>query len=303
MSTRAWAAFAAMSIIWGLPYLFIKVAVDEGVSPAFLSFARCVMAAAVLLGLAWRAGAIGSLRGSWRWVALYALVEVALPFPLIAAGEQRVSSSLAAILIACVPLLVALLAIRFDHAERATGIRLVGLLVGLGGVVALVGIDVAGKTDELIGTGLIVLAAAGYAVGPMVLNRKMPDLDARAMMGGSLAIAALLLAIPAAFTIPDEMPPANALGSIVVLGLICTALAFVVFSVLIREVGPGRALVFTYVNPVVAVGLGVTILGERPGAGAVAGLLLILAGSWLSTDGRMPPGLRRRPSTSPAVTA
>jgi drug/metabolite transporter (DMT)-like permease len=303
MNNRAWAAFAAMSVIWGLPYLFIKVAVDEGVSPAFLSFARCVMAAAVLLGLAWRAGAIGSLRGSWRWVALYALVEVALPFPLIAAGEQRVSSSLAAIMIACVPLLVALLAIRFDRAERATGIRLVGLLVGLGGVVALVGIDVAGKTDELIGTGLIVLAAAGYAVGPMVLNRKMPSLDARAMMGGSLAIAALLLAIPAAFTLPSEVPPANALASIVVLGLICTALAFVVFSVLIREVGPGRALVFTYVNPVVAVGLGVAILGERPGPGAVAGLLLILAGSWLSTDGRLPPGLRRRPSTSPAVTA
>jgi drug/metabolite transporter (DMT)-like permease len=303
MSSRAWAAFAAMSVIWGLPYLFIKVAVDEGVSPAFLSFARCVMAATVLLGLAWRAGVIGTLRGSWRWVAVYALVEVALPFPLIAAGEQRVSSSLAAILIACVPLLVALLAIRFDRAERATGMRLVGLLVGLGGVVALVGIDVAGKTDELIGTGLIVLAAAGYAVGPMVLNRKMPTLDARAMMGGSLAIAALLLAIPAAYTLPSEMPPANALASIVVLGLICTALAFVVFSVLIREVGPGRALVFTYVNPVVAVALGVAILGERPGAGAVAGLLLILAGSWLSTDGRLPPGLRRRPSTSPVVTA
>jgi drug/metabolite transporter (DMT)-like permease len=303
MNRRAWAAFAAMSVIWGLPYLFIKVAVDDGVSPAFLSFSRVALAAAVLLVLAWRAGSLPSLRGSWVWVAAYAVAEIALPFPLIAAGEQRVSSSLAAILIACVPLLVAVLAIRFDRSERATGIRLVGLLVGLCGVVALVGIDVAGKTDELIGTGLIVLAAAGYAVGPMVLNRKMPGLDARAMMGGSLAIAALLLAIPAAFTVPSELPPANALASIVVLGLICTALAFVVFSVLIREVGPGRALVFTYVNPVVAVALGVAILGERPGAGAVAGLLLILAGSWLSTDGRLPPGLRRRPSTSPVVTA
>jgi drug/metabolite transporter (DMT)-like permease len=297
MSTRGWAAFAAMSLIWGLPYLFIKVAVDEGVSPAFLSFARCVMAAAVLLTLAWRAGVLGAVRGSWRWVAAYALVEVALPFPLIAAGEQRVSSSLAAILIACVPLIVALLAIRFDTAERATGIRLVGLLIGLGGVVALVGIDVAGKTDELIGTGLIVLAAAGYAVGPMVLKRQLPDLDARAMMGGSLAIASVLLAVPAALSMPSELPSGEAIWSIVVLGLICTALAFVVFSALIREVGPGRALVFTYVNPVVAVALGVVILGERPGAGAVAGLLLILAGSWLSTDGRLPPGFRRRSTT------
>jgi drug/metabolite transporter (DMT)-like permease len=296
-----------MSLIWGLPYLFIKVAVDDGVSPAFLSFARCVIAAVVLLALAWKAGVVGQIRTAWRWVAVYALVEVALPFPLIAAGEQRVSSSLAAILIACVPLLVALLAIRVDASERPTGVRLVGLLVGLAGVVALVGIDVAGKTDELIGTGLIVLAAVGYAVGPMVLKMKLPGLDARAMMGGSLAIASVMLAIPAAFTVPTEVPSADALASIVVLGLVCTALAFVVFSALIREVGPGKALVFTYVNPVVAVALGVLILDERPGAGAVAGLLLILAGSWLSTDGRLPPGVSRRlgavstPASQPAA--
>jgi drug/metabolite transporter (DMT)-like permease len=222
------------------------------------------------------------------------VAEIALPFPLIAAGEQHVSSSLAAILIACVPLIVALIAMRVDRSERATGVRLVGLFVGLAGVVALVGIDVAGKPDELWGTALIVAAAVGYAIGPMVLKVKLPDMDARAMMGGSLAIAAVLLAIPAAFTVPTAMPSGEALGSILVLGLICTALAFVVFSVLIREVGPGKALVITYVNPVVAVILGVIILGERPGAGAVAGLLLILAGSWLSTDGRLPPGLMRR---------
>ncbi len=297
MSRRGWAAFAAMSLIWGVPYLFIKVAVDEGVSPWFLAFARVAMAAVVLLALAWRAGVLGSLRGHWRWVLAYAVAEIALPFPLIAAGEQRVSSSLAAILIACVPLLVALIAIRYDASERATGIRLVGLLIGLAGVVALVGIDVAGKTDELIGTGLVVLAAVGYAIGPLVLKRHLSDLDARATMGGSLAIAAVVLAVPAALTVPSEMPTPEALGSLVVLGLICTALAFVIFSVLIREAGPSRALVITYVNPVVAVALGVAILGERPGTGAVAGLLLILAGSWLSTDGRLPPGFRRRPTT------
>jgi drug/metabolite transporter (DMT)-like permease len=297
MNRRAWAAFAAMSVIWGLPYLFIKVAVDDGVSPAFLSFARVLLAAVVLLALAWRAGSLGSLRGHWRWVAAYAVAEIALPFPLIAAGEQRVSSSLAAILIACVPLLVALIAIRFDAAERATGIRLVGLLVGLAGVVALVGIDVAGKTDELIGAGFVVLAAVGYAIGPMVLKRQLTDLDARATMGGSLAIAAVVLAIPAALSLPSEVPTAEATGSLIVLGLVCTALAFVIFTVLIREASPSRAIVITYVNPVVAVALGVAILGERPGAGAVAGLLLILAGSWLATDGRLPPGLRRSAGT------
>jgi drug/metabolite transporter (DMT)-like permease len=297
MTRRAWAAFAAMSVIWGMPYLFIKVAVDDGISPAFLSFARVLLAAVVLLGLAWRAGALASLRGHGKWVAAYAVAEISLPFPLIAAGEQRVSSSLAAIVIACVPLLVAVIAIRFDASERATGIRLVGLFIGLAGVVALVGIDVAGKTDELIGTGLIVLAAVGYAIGPLVLKRKLADLDARATMGGSLAIAAVLLAIPAALSLPSEVPTAEATGSLIFLGLVCTALAFIIFSVLIRDAGPSRALVITYVNPVVAVALGVAILGERPGAGAVAGLLLILAGSWLSTDGRLPPGLRRRPTT------
>ena len=293
MSTRGWAAFAAMSAVWGVPYLFIKVAVDAGVSPAFVSFSRVAIAAAVLLALAAHAGVLGSLRGRWRWVAAYALAEIAIPFPLIAAGEQHVSSSLAAILIACVPLMVAVLAFRIDPAERPTGVRLVGLFIGLAGVVALVGLDVAGNTDELIGTGLIVLAAAGYAVGPMVLKHGLGGIDPRAAMGGSLALAALVLAPFAAVTAPSEVPSGDAILSIVVLGLVCTALAFVIFSVLIREVGPGRALVITYVNPVVAVALGVAILGERPGAGAVAGLLLILAGSWLSTDGRMPPGITR----------
>jgi drug/metabolite transporter (DMT)-like permease len=294
MSTRGWAAFAAMSAVWGVPYLFIKVAVDAGVSPAFVSFARVAMASAVLLALAWHAGVLPSLRGRWRWLAAYAVAEIALPFPLIAAGEQRVSSSLAAILIACVPLMVAVIALRVDPSERATGVRLVGLLVGLAGVVALVGIDVAGNTDELIGTGLIVTAAVGYAIGPMVLKQKLGDMDPRAAMGGSLLLAALVLAPFAAATAPSAVPSGDAIASIVVLGLVCTALAFVIFSVLIREVGPSRALVITYVNPIVAVALGVAILGERPGAGAVAGLLLILAGSWLSTDGRLPPGLRAR---------
>ena len=298
MSRRGWVAFAAMSLIWGMPYLFIKVGVDEGISPAFLSFARIAIAAVLLLALAWQAGSLSSLRGHWRWVAAYAVAEIALPFPLIAAGEQRVSSSLAAILIACVPLLVAVLALRFDAAERATGMRLLGLLVGLGGVVALVGIDVAGNSRALVGTGLIVLAALGYAIGPMILKRKLATLDARASMGGALLVSAVLLAIPAAMALPSAAPSAKAWLAIIVLGLICTALAFVVFSVLILEVGPGRALVITYVNPVVAVALGVAVLGERPGAGAVAGLLLILAGSWLSTDGRLPPFLRREPITA-----
>lgn len=308
MSARAWTAFAAVSTLWGIPYLFIKIAVDDGVPPAFLAWSRVAMAAVVLLALAWRSGLLPSLRGRWRWLALYALFEISIPFPLIAAGERHVASSLAAIIIAAVPLFIALLAIRFDPDERATGRRLVGLVTGLAGVVALVGIDVAGRTDELLGAGAILLAAVGYAAGPMVLKRGLTDLDPRATMGASLGLATLALGPLAALDLPHEAPSGQALASIVVLGLFCTAVAFVLFGSLIAEVGPGRAAVITYVAPVVAVALGMTVLDERPGAGAVAGLLLILAGSWLSTDGRLPPGLqaivtrfRRRRATAQDV--
>jgi len=283
--------FAAMSALWGIPYLFIKVAVDEGLSPAFVSWSRVVLAAVVLLVLAHRAGVLRSLEGRGKWLAAYALVEISIPFPLIAAGEQHVDSSLAAIIIASVPLLVALLALRFDHAERATGSRLVGLFVGFTGVVVLVGVDVAGNRDELLGAAFVLLASVGYAAGPMILRRHLSDLDQRAVMAVSLAIAAVLLTPITVAAPPTEVPSGDAILAVVVLGLLCTAAAFVVFGRLIAEIGPGRALVITYVNPVVALALGMAILGERPGAGAVAGLLLILAGSWLSTDGRLPPGL------------
>jgi drug/metabolite transporter (DMT)-like permease len=291
MSARAWVAFAAVSTLWGMPYLFIKVAVDEGVPPAFLAWVRVVLGAVVLLGLAWHAGSLASLRGRWRWIAVFAVVEICFPFPLIAAGEQHVSSSLAAILVAAAPLFVALLALRFDAEERATGSRLAGLLLGLAGVVALMGIDVAGRADELLGALAILFSAFCYAVGPMVLKRHFADLDPRASMGAALAVAAVVLLPAVAFDPPTAMPSTSALVSLLVLGLFCTAAALVFYGALVAETGPGRALVITYVAPVVAVALGVAVLGERLGAGAVAGLLLILAGSWLSTDGRLPPGL------------
>jgi drug/metabolite transporter (DMT)-like permease len=303
MSARAWTGFAALSLLWGVPYLFIKVAVDGGMSPAFVAWVRVVLASVILLALAGRAGVLPTVRGHWRWLAIYGLIEIAIPFPLIAAGEQHVSSSLAAILIAAVPLFVALLAIRFDHAERATGSRLAGLLIGLTGVVVLMGIDVAGQRDEMLGAAAILVAALGYAAAPMVLKRKFGHLDSRAAMGTSLAIAAIALTPFAALAPPEAMPDADVLASLAVLGIACTALALVILTALIVEIGPGRALVITYINPVIAVALGVVILHEHLGPGSVIGLLLIIAGSWLSTDGRLPPRLltlgrsarRRRP--------
>jgi drug/metabolite transporter (DMT)-like permease len=291
MSARAWSLFAAVSTVWGIPYLFIKIGVDGGVPPVVLAWGRIVLAAAVLLALAARTGTLRGLRGRWRYIVAYGIVEISIPFPLIATGERFVASSLAAIIIAAVPLIVALLALRFDADERATGSRLAGLIIGLLGVAALVGIDASGSLNSLAGAGAILIAAVGYAAGPMILKRHLGDLDPRAAMGASLAVAAVVLTPLAALDTPSRTPTAGALGAVVVLGLLCTAVAFVLMAMLIGEIGPGRAVVITYINPIIAVALGVTLLGERPGAGAIAGLLLILAGSWLSTDGRLPPGL------------
>jgi drug/metabolite transporter (DMT)-like permease len=301
MSARGWALFAAVSVIWGMPYLFIKIAVDE-LSPSVVAWSRLALAAAVLLPVAWKLGALRGLGERWRILTMFAAVEMAVPWPLIGYGEVHISSSLAAILIAAVPLFVALLALRFDHAERPTPVRLAGMLIGLAGVAALVGIDIGGRGDELLGALAILVAAFCYAVGPMIVKRRLSDVDPLGPVAASLAIATLLVTPFALADVPTETPSGDVIASIVVLGLICSALAFLFFFRLIAEVGPSRATVITYVNPVVALALGVAILDESVTAGAVAGLLLILAGSWLSTDGRVPPGLaaladrfRRRP--------
>jgi drug/metabolite transporter (DMT)-like permease len=293
VSRRGWIAFALLSAIWGVPYMFIRIAVRGGMPPLVLAWGRVTLGAVILLVLARRAGTLPALRGRWRAVVACGVAEIAIPFSLIATGERHISSSLAAILIAAVPLIVALLAMRFDAAERPTFERGIGLVIGFAGVVALVGIDVAGSATELLGTGAVLIAAVGYATGPMIIKRWFAGLDGRATMGASLAVAALLLTPLAAITWPARAPSAGALASTTVLGLVCTAAALLVLSVLIGEAGPSRATVITYVNPVVAVALGVALLGERPGPGAVGGLVLILAGSWLSTGGTLPPRLHR----------
>jgi drug/metabolite transporter (DMT)-like permease len=290
VSARGWTLFAAVSVIWGMPYLFIKLAVDE-MSPSLVAWSRLAIAAAVLLPVAWKLGALRGLGARWQMLAFFAAVEMAIPWPLIGFGEVRISSSLTAILIAAVPLVVALIALRFDHSERPTRTRLVGMLVGFAGVASLVGIDIGGRGAELAGAGAILLAAVCYAIGPMIVKRRLSDVDPLGPVAASLGIAALLVTPFAAADLPETTPSADALVSVAVLGLVCSALAFLLFFRLIAEVGPGRATIITYINPVVALALGVAILGESVTAGAVVGLLLILAGSWLSTDGRLPPGL------------
>src|SRR6266581_2274514 len=282
MTPRAWWLFAASSAIWGVPYLFIRVAVDAGVPPAYLAWARVALGAALLVPLALRRGALRDLQGRGAAIAAYAACEIAAPFVLIAMGERYISSSLTAILIATMPLFVALLSVRLSPGDEP-----IGLVIGLGGVVALLGIDVAGRPDELLGAALVLLATLGYATAPIIVSRRLADLDPLGPVAASLTLSAVAL-LPAVFVSPPHAITASALWAIAVLGVVCTAAGLVVFFQLIAEAGPSRASVITYINPLVAVLLGVVVLDEHLGPMSVAGLVLILGGSWLSTGGRVP---------------
>src|SRR5205807_9246166 len=186
MTARAWTLFAASSVIWGVPYLFIKVAVDADVPPAFVAWSRVALAAVLLLPLAARRGALRGLRAHAAPVVGYAACEIAVPFTLISIGEQHISSSLTAILIASMPLMVAVLSARFSPGGPPTGLRLVGLFVGLAGVVALLGVDVAGRASELLGAALVLVATLGYATAPIVVERRLARLDPLGPVAASL---------------------------------------------------------------------------------------------------------------------
>jgi drug/metabolite transporter (DMT)-like permease len=223
-----------------------------------------------------------------------ALLDVAAPFLLIAAGERAVPSSLAGMLVATVPILVALLAVRYDRSERVDGSRAIGLAVGIVGVGLVLGVQVAGNARALAGAGLILLASLMYAAASLFYKRAFAGEDALGVTAWVFVISAAVLAVPAAVGAPDHVPGAGILVATAALGIACTALVFVLWYSLIAEVGAARAAVVTYVNPAVAVLLGVLVLGEPLTGGGIAGLLLIVAGSWLSTGGSWPPRLPRR---------
>jgi drug/metabolite transporter (DMT)-like permease len=292
VSRRAWIAFATCSILWGVPYFLIKVAVEDH-SPFFVAWARVALGAAVLLPVAWKVGAFKGIRDRMGIVAIFAVIEIAIPFTLIPVGEEYISSSLAAILIAAVPLTIALMAIRFNPEERVVGSRFAGLLVGLAGVILLMGIDVAGKPKELFGAACMLVATVGYAAGPTLIRLKMSDLHPMGPVAASLGIAALILTPAGVATAPSSVPDGDVIASLVVLGVACTAIALATMFFLVADAGPSKASIITYINPVIAVGLGVAFLDESLGAASVAGLLLILAGSWFATGGKPPSGIAR----------
>jgi drug/metabolite transporter (DMT)-like permease len=288
MTRRAWLEFAAVSLLWGVPYLFIKVAVAE-LPPVTVVFVRVVMAALLLWPVAVRRGALQGLRRRLPQLVVLSLMEITIPFLLISMGEQHIASSLAGLLIAALPLFVALLALRFDSAERVNGLRLLGLALGIGGVVSLLGIDIGGDRAQLLGAAMVLLATLSYAGSTLVVKRFFSGASMLGVVTVATTIASLVLAPFAVALTPARLPSLNVILALVALGVLCTAAALMLYFALIVEAGPSRAAVITYLNPAIAVALGVAVLGEPLTTAIVAGFLLIVAGSWLSTR---PPAAR-----------
>lgn len=282
MSARAWLAFLTLGIIWGLPYLFIKLAVRE-LSPFDVAWGRITLAALVLLPVAWRRGALRTLVTHKGAIIAFALAEFAIPFSAICMGERWIPSSVTAILIATVPLTMALISRLFGVHERLGAVRLTGLAVGLAGVVALVGFGALSGRLAWAGVGCVLIATIGYAIGPLIVQRHLHSVDSIGPVAGSLSIASVLLLAPAMLSLPQRMPSAVALSSVGILGLVCTALSMLVMFHLVKSAGAARASIVTYINPAVATLLGMALLDERLGVGGAIGFGLILVGSWLAT--------------------
>ena len=280
MNRRALVLFALMSVIWGIPYLFIRVAVDE-ITPATLVFFRTSIGAAILLPLALARTDIRAVLAHWRWIGAFAVVEVAIPWVLLGSAEQHVTSSLAALLVAGVPLVGTVVALTTGSRHRVGPTGALGLLLGMTGVAAIVGFDIEGTDPSALVE--IAVVVVGYAVGPAILSRRLASVPSVAIMALSLTMCALLYAPVAVLQWPNAVPSFNAIAAIVTLGTVCTAAAFIVFAALIGAVGPVRSTVITYINPAVAALLGVAVLNEPITVPMLAGFGLVLAGSALAT--------------------
>ncbi|GAA1662809.1 EamA family transporter [Fodinicola feengrottensis] len=284
----------AMGLIWGVPYLLIKLAVAE-VSAPMLVFVRTAVGAAVLAPLALRAGGWDLLRRHWKPLVAFALLEILGPWWLLADAERTLPSSTTGLLIAAVPIVGAVVSRLTGDAERLSRSRWVGLLLGLAGVAVLAAPDL--RAGSVVPVLEVLLVVVGYSTAPLIAARKLKDVPSLPMTVACLTGAALVYAPAAVATWPKELPSGYALGALAGLAVICTALAFVVFFALIREVGPSRAMVFTYFNPAVAVLAGLLVLGEPLTLSVGGAFALILAGSLLATAGTRQP-LQPQPEPS-----
>lgn len=302
MSRRGWVLFALLSVLWGIPYLLIKVAV-AGVSVPVLVFARTALGALVMLPLAVRAGGFDRVRRHWRPVAAFAALEIIGPWALLSDAERHLSSSMTGLLIAAVPIVGAVLDRATGDTERLGPLRWTGLLLGLGGVAVLAWPQLDGGA-AVRPVAEVLLVVIGYATAPMIVARRLGDVASLPLNASCLTLAALVYAPAAVATRPAALPDGRVLAALAGLGAVCTALAFLVFFELIREVGASRAMVVTYVNPAVAVIAGVLVLGEPLTLTIAAAFALILCGSLMATARRAhdaPPAETAGPSARPAA--
>ena len=299
MDRRAWIWLLALGAIWGASYLFIKIGLRD-LSPGMVSFLRVALAALVLVPVAASQGALRGLLPRAGWLLLIGAVQVAGPFILIAAGEEEISSSLAGILVASAPLFTALLAPWIDREESSRGLRLGGVLVGFAGVGLLLGVDLGGEGAALLGGLMVVLASLGYAIGGFLVKHRLAGVPPVGMSATVMLASALILLPVAVATAPDSAPGLGPLAAVAALGFVGTGAAFVIFYWLISTVGPARAFIVTYIAPGFAVAYGATLLDEEVTVATIAGLVLILAGSWLAAEGRI-PGRSPRPAPEPVA--
>jgi drug/metabolite transporter (DMT)-like permease len=288
VTRRSWLLMGLLAAMWGASYLFIKVALDGGLEPVFIVFARIALGAVVLVPIALRRGALGAVRGRVGAIAFMAVVQVVVPFLLITYGERDVASSLAGILVASAPIFTALIAARIDEDERPRGIAAAGVVLGIVGVVLLFGVDLSGDAEALAGGLMVLLASLGYAIGGLFLKHRLRGVPAVAIAASTMLAGAIVLLPAALLSLPSAMPSAKTIGALLALGAGGTGIAFAIFYTLIVGVGPSRAALVTYIAPGFAVVYGVWLLDEPLTAGALLGLGLILAGSWVAAEGRLP---------------
>lgn len=285
MSRRSWILLGTLSALWGASYLFIKVALEDDVSPAVIVSLRTGLAALVLLPLAARRGALGGIRRNIAPILVLAVVQMGGPLLLIAAGERHIASSLTGILVAAAPIFTFLLAFALEGEERATPLSLAGVALGIAGVALLLGVDAPGGTAALVGGLLVVLATTGYAVGAWFLKRRVPGVQPVGAVATTCAASALMTLPVALLTVPDHVPSLAASGSLVALGVGGTGIAFVLFYSLVGTDGPRTTSLVAYVAPGFSVVYGVVLLDESFGLTTAAGLVLIVGGSWLAVNG------------------
>lgn len=278
MTRRGWLLFIALGLLWGMPYLLIRIAV-ETVDPLVVAGSRTLIGALLLLPVALHRNALAAAFRNWKWLLAFTLIEISVPWVLLGHAETRLTSSTAGILIAVVPLFAAIIMSRLGH-ERLEPRRMFGLGVGFAGVALLVGLDI--HFSDFLAVAATIVVSLCYAIGPIIIDRKLQGVPAIGMITASLILATLIYLPFAPFLMPEVVAP-RAVFSIIGLGVLCTAGAFIVFFALIAEVGPARATVITYVNPAVAMLLGAVVLSEPLTLGMAVGFPLVLIGSYLGT--------------------